>query len=135
MITDDSETFWLDNLESEVVGGAYENSGDLVSTFIVSGVLFFFTVCWKFGSDGNHFIGQEPHSDTTLCPCSCLTALFTSHDTHHRFESNSVLGLGLFNMRAHTDMPSLYLDVFNGKVEWEAVSKVSDRSSDNGDLL
>jgi hypothetical protein len=46
-----------------------------------------------------------------------------------------MLGLGLFNVRARTDMPPLYMNVFNDKVEWEAVSKVSDRSSDNGDLL
>jgi len=58
-----------------------------------------------------------------------------SHDTHHRSESNSTLGLGLFHVRAPTDMLPLYLDVFNGNVEWEAVSKVSDHSSDNGDLL
>ena len=80
-------------------------------------------------------MGQEPHSDKTLCPCSCLTALFTSHNTHHSSESNSMLGLGLFNMRARTDMRPLYLNVFNDKVEWESVSKVSDRSPDNGDLL
>lgn len=62
-------------------------------------------------------MGQEPHSDTTLWPCSCLTALFTSHDTHHKSESNSTLGLGLFNMRARTDMFPVYLNVFNYKVE------------------
>jgi len=44
-------------------------------------------------------------------------------------------GLGLFNMRARTDIPAVYLNIFNDKVEWEAVLKVSDRSSDNGDLL
>jgi len=80
-------------------------------------------------------MGQEPHSDTMLYPCSCLTDLIKSHDTHHSSESNSMLGLGLFNVRARTDMSPLYMNVFNDKVEWEAVSKVSDRSSDNGDLL
>jgi hypothetical protein len=96
---------------------------------------FFFTVWWKFGSDENHFMGKEPYCDTTLCPCSCLTTLFTSHDKYHRSESNSTLGLGLFNVRARTDMLPLYLDVFNDNVEWKDVSKVSDHNSDNGDLL
>jgi hypothetical protein len=67
MITDDSETFGLDNLECEVVGEAYVNSGDFMSTFTyIRSTVFFFTVWWKFGSDGNHFMGQEPHFDTAL---------------------------------------------------------------------
>jgi hypothetical protein len=33
MITDDSEIFWLDNLESEIDEGAFVNSSDLMSTF------------------------------------------------------------------------------------------------------
>ena len=96
---------------------------------------FFITVWWRFWSDGIHFMRQASHSDMMLCTCSCLTELFTSHDTHHSSESNSMLGLRLFNVLARTDMPPLYLNVFNDKVEWEAVWKVSDRSPDNGDLL
>ena len=55
-------------------------------------------------------MGQESHPDKMLRRCSCPTELFTSHDTHHSSESNSMLGLGLFNVRARTDMPSVYLN-------------------------
>ena len=112
------------------------NSSDLMSPFTFIRSTVFFS---RFG--GNFGVMEIILWEKSLilmrryAPRSCLTALFSSHDSHHRSEGNSKLGLRFINVRAHTNMPPLYLNVFSDKVEWEAVSKVSDRSSDNGDLL